>query len=77
MYQNDKILLSDRVLPNEELLAYINEHKDYALCGDTSNLGLESDKFDIIANLAKGKKEENKVENIFTLNPTYLKELTK
>lgn len=77
VYHNDKVLLEDTVLPNDELLKYIDEHKNYALCGDTSNLGFESDKFDIIANLAKGKKKENKVENIFTLNPVYLKELTK
>ena len=77
VYQGDKVLLEDQVLPNEELVKYINDHKDYALCGDTTQLNLESNSFDIIANLAKGKKEVNKVENVFTLNPVYLKELTK
>lgn len=77
VYQGDKLLLEDQVLPNEELVKYINDHKNYALCGDTTQLNLESDSFDIIANLAKGKKEVNKVENVFTLNPVYLKELTK
>ena len=77
VYQGDKVLLEDTVGPNEDLLKYIEEHKDYLLSGDVENLGLESAKFDIIANLAKGYKKENEVENIFTLNPVYLKELGK
>ena len=77
VYQGEETLLKDTVLTNEELLEYISKHKDFHLCGDTTQLGLESEEFDIIGNLAKGKNEKNKVENIFTLNPVYLKELTK
>lgn len=77
VYDGDKTLLEDNVAPNEELLKYISLHSDYALCGDTSNLGLESEKFDIIQNLADAYKEQNKVEDIFKLNPIYLKDLMK
>jgi tRNA threonylcarbamoyl adenosine modification protein YeaZ len=77
VYQGDKTLLEDTVGPNEDLLKYIEEHKDYLLSGDVENLGFESAKFDIISNLAKGYKKENEVKDIFTLNPVYLKELGK
>lgn len=77
VYQGDKVLVQDTVGPNEDLIKYIEEHKDYKLSGDVENLGFESEKFDIIANLAKGYKQENVVDNIFTLNPVYLKELIK
>jgi len=71
------VIKEDCVEPNEKLLKYIAEHKDYVLAGDCENLGLVSVKFDIIQNLALGYKKENKVENIFKLNPKYLKDLTK
>ena len=77
VYEKDAVIKEDCVEPNEKLLKYIAEHKDYVLAGDCENLGLVSVKFDIIQNLALGYKKENKVENIFKLNPKYLKDLTK
>lgn len=77
VYQGNKTLKQDYVGPNEELIKYIEEHKDYKLSGDVENLNFQSEKFDIIANLAKSEIKENLVENIFLLNPTYLKDLTK
>lgn len=74
VYEGKKVLIKDTVKTNEEVLAYINEHKDYKLCGDTNQLGLKSDEFDIIGNLAKFDESEL-VDNVFKLNPVYLKEL--
>lgn len=74
VYEGKKVIVKDCVRPNEEILAYINEHKNYKLCGDTNQLGLESDEFDIVANLADFN-EHDLVENVFEINPVYLKEL--
>lgn len=76
-YDGDKVLHDDEVVPNEDLLKYIGEHKDYLVNGDTNNLGIESGDFDIIDNLALGINEKNLVNNIFTLDPIYLKDLMK
>lgn len=76
VYEGSKAIVKDCVLTNDEVLSYIKDHPDYVVNGDTYQLGLESGKFDIIANLADFNKSEE-VENVFTLNPVYLKELGK
>lgn len=76
VYEGHKKIKADSVLPNEEVLQYIKDHPEYIVNGDTYQLGLESGKFDIITNLADFDKSEE-VQNVFTLNPIYLKELGK
>lgn len=76
VYEGHKVIEKDCVKTNEEVLAYINDHPDYIVCGDTHQIGLESAEFDILVNLADFNKDEE-VENVFTLNPVYLKELGK
>ena len=75
-YEGNKTIVSDCVKTNEEVLDYINNHPAYIVNGDTYQLGLESGEFDILSNLAKFNDSEL-VENVFTLNPVYLKELGK
>ncbi|MCQ2793195.1 MAG: tRNA (adenosine(37)-N6)-threonylcarbamoyltransferase complex dimerization subunit type 1 TsaB [Bacilli bacterium] len=77
VYKGNEVIKEDSVEANEVLLKYISEHKDYKLSGDLANIGLTSEKFDIIKNLALGVNDKNLVSNIFMLNPTYLKDLTK
>ena len=76
VYQNDKVVEKDTVLTNEEVLDYIEKHPDYKICGDTAQIGKESDKFDVALALSK-VTEKDLVKDIFTLNPTYLKDLLK
>ena len=76
VYQGQKAIESDRILTNEEVLAYIDAHPDYKLSGDTAQIGKESEQFDILKNLADFHQDEL-VENIFLLNPIYLKDLLK
>lgn len=76
VYQGLKQLEKDQVIPNEEVLKYIADHPTYKISGDTAQIGKESAEFDIIKNLANYVEDE-KVDNIFTLNPIYLKDLLK
>ncbi len=76
VYQGQKVIESDRILTNEEVLAYIDAHPNYKLSGDTAQIGKESEQFDILKNLADFHQDEL-VENIFLLNPIYLKDLLK
>lgn len=76
VYKGNEIIEKDTVIPNEEVLNYINEHPDYLVNGDTTQIGKESGEFNIIANLANYNDNEL-VENIFSLNPIYLKDLLK
>ena len=76
VYQGKKCIVKDCVIPNEEVLDYINKHPDYLLSGDISQIGKESATFDIIKKLADYDENEL-VKNIFELNPIYLKDLLK
>lgn len=76
VYQGKKVLEKECVIPNEEVLSYIQKHLDYKIAGDTTQIGKESEELNIIANLADFDENEL-VKNIFTLNPIYLKDLLK
>ena len=75
VYESEKCLLSDCVLSNEDLQKYIAEHPHYLINGELGHLGLDSNSYDTINNLAKGISDEKLVENPFVVNPVYLKEL--
>ena len=47
VYQNEKCLLEDQIMTNEEVLRYIAKHPDYSICGDTAYLSMQSDVFTI------------------------------
>lgn len=76
VYQGKKVLEKECVIPNEEVLSYIQKHPSYKIAGDTAQIGKESEELNIIANLADFDENEL-VKNIFTLNPIYLKDLLK
>jgi len=76
VYQGKKVLEKECVIPNEEVLSYIQKHPDYKIAGDTTQIEKESEELNIIANLADFDENEL-VKNIFTLNPIYLKDLLK
>lgn len=75
VYEQDKCLMKDCVMTNEDLQKYIGQHKDYFVNGELNHLGLASNEYDTIENLAKGLNESNLVDNPFVVNPVYLKEL--
>lgn len=76
VYQGKKILEKECVIPNEEVISYIEKHPDYKIAGDTTQIGKESEELNFIANLADFSEDEL-VNNIFALNPIYLKDLLK
>lgn len=76
VYQGKKVLEKECVIPNEEVISYIEKHPDYKIAGDTTQIGKESEELNFIANLADFSEDEL-VNNIFALNPIYLKDLLK
>ena len=75
VYNGEKCLEKECVKTNEDVLKYIEEHKDYSVNGDVKHLGLESGEYDVIENLAEIVNEKYLVPNVFALNPIYLKDL--
>lgn len=72
--ENGKAIINDKVLKNDEVLAYINEHKDFHVCGDTSYLNIEGEDNDLANNMYSLKSEDTLVKNILSLKAVYLKD---
>ena len=77
VYDNENVIEHDQILTNEEVMNYINNHPDYAVSGETLHLGLKSAEYSIIDNLLGALSDSHKVDNVFKINPVYLKDLYK
>ena len=76
VYQGKNKIEDDTIITNEEVLDYVARHPNYKISGDTTQIGKQSEQFNSIKNLANFDESEL-VENIFLLNPIYLKDLLK
>ncbi len=74
VYQGEETLLKDQIMSNDEVFKYIDEHKDYSICGNTKYLGLEGVNTNIGKQLLSLKKDVYIVENPLGLKPTYMKD---
>ena len=73
VYEDDKVLLDDQIMKNEDVLNYIKEHPNYSVCGDVKYLGLEG----VISNNIQemlSLKNVLKPVNPLSLKPVYMKE---
>ena len=77
VYKDDEVIEKDQILENEEVFNYIKNHPDYLVSGETEHLGIESAKYNIAEVLLSGLQDKYLVDNIFKLNPVYLKDLYK
>jgi tRNA threonylcarbamoyl adenosine modification protein YeaZ len=74
VYEDDKCLLQDCIMTNDEVKEYIAEHEDYAVCGNCKYLGIDG----YISNIAEemfsllGKLKP--CEDSRALKPVYLKD---
>ncbi len=74
VYKNNEEILSDRVMKNEEVKEYIEKHMDFAICGDTDYLEIESQNKEILHNMFRLKDEKYLQKDILTLSAVYLKD---
>lgn len=74
VYQNEKCLLKDQIMTNDEVLSYIKEHPEYSICGDTAYLNIEGVKSNVIAQMHSIKKYLKPVQNPLGLSPIYMKD---
>lgn len=74
VYDGDKALLKDCVMENSDVLTYINSHPDDVVSGDTAYLGVKGVSIDPILNLMQGDVAKNKVADVLSAKPVYLKD---
>ena len=61
-------------MKNEDVIKYIENHKDFAICGDTDYLEIEGYKANIPSNMVALKNEDDLVKDIMALKAVYLKD---
>lgn len=73
VYEDDKVLLDDQIMKNEDVLNYIKEHPNYSVCGDVKYLGLDGV---ISNNIQEMLSLKNVLEpvNPLSLKPVYMME---
>ena len=73
VYEDEKVLLEDQIMKNEEVINFIKEHPNYSVCGDTRYLGLEGVQSNNIQEMLKLKNVVDSI-NPLSLKPVYMKD---
>ena len=73
VFKGNDIIIGDRIMKNDEVLAYISEHPGYSICGDTKYLGLEGKQTNNIQEMLNLKEALSYV-NPLSLKPVYMKD---
>ncbi|MCH5172212.1 MAG: tRNA (adenosine(37)-N6)-threonylcarbamoyltransferase complex dimerization subunit type 1 TsaB [Erysipelotrichales bacterium] len=74
VFENEKIVLSDKIMKNDELLYFIKAHPSYVVCGDTKHLDIDgkvSNVLEQMTSLLPYLKEE---KNHLGVTPIYMKD---
>ncbi len=74
VYANEKVLVSDQIMKNNELIAYINEHPDYVVCGDTNHLNIEGKIVNILQQMVSLMPYLKAEKNHLSVTPVYMKD---
>lgn len=74
VFQRDKIIIKDTIMQNKDVLEYIENHKDFTLCGDCKHLALEGYKSNTIEEMFSLKEFVLPSENSLGVKPVYLKD---
>ena len=74
VYDKNNCLIPDQVMKNEDVIKYIENHRDFAICGDTDYLEIEGYKANIPSNMVALKNEDVLVKDIMALKAVYLKD---
>ena len=73
VYQDQKILVDDCIMKNDDVLKYIEAHPDYSVCGDTRYLGLEGKELNNLQAMLDLKESLDSI-NPLALKPVYMKD---
>ncbi len=74
VYDHDNTIMEDKVLTNEEVLNYINQHPDYEVIGDVEYLGLTNNLPDVVSSMNSLSEILPICEDVLKVKPSYLKD---
>ena len=74
VYQNEKCLLKDQIMTNDEVKQYIAKHPDYSICGSTKYLQIDGHNADIAKEMFSLLPYLKPSEEPRGVKPVYLKD---
>ena len=74
VYQGSKVIIADCIKQNDEVIDFINEHKDYSVCGDARYLGFTNNDTNVCQQMVSLFKDLKPCENHLGLKPIYMKD---
>ena len=74
VYENEKCLLQDQIMTNDEVKEYIANHPDYCVCGQTNYLGVEGYQADLSKEMLSLLEHLKPSADSRALKPVYLKD---
>lgn len=74
VYFNDSEIVHDTIYTNVEVLKYIEEHPNYAICGDLEYLNIDGCHENIFLNMLRLKGSQKLVKDVKALKAIYLKD---
>ena len=74
VYENEKCILADQIMTNDEVREYITKHPDYGVCGQTNYLGIEGYQSDMSVEMLSLLKHLKPSGDSRALKPVYLKD---
>ena len=73
-HENDKVILSDTIMKNDELKQYIEVHKDYVVCGNANHLGIEGKESNVLSEMISLIDYITPTDNSLGATPIYMKD---
>ena len=74
VYQGNKVIVSDCIKTNDEVMEYIKSHEDYSICGDARYLGFENRDNNICKQMVSLIPYLEKADNDLSVKPVYMKD---
>ena len=73
VYEDEKIILEDQIMTNDDVLKYIASHPSYSICGDVKYLNLDGCKSNNLLEMLSLKDCLESI-NPLSLKPVYMKD---
>ena len=74
VYENEQTIMNDCIMTNDEVRNYISLHPDYSICGNTSYLGIDGVRSNILEQMISIKSNLTKCPDVLGLKPVYMKD---
>lgn len=74
VYEGSKVIVEDCIKQNDEVINYINEHKEFSICGDVKYLGFENNNTNVCKQMVSLFKGLKPCESNLGLKPIYMKD---